>query len=236
MQEVERSAQSVEEALEAALAALGAKEQEVDVEIVQEPKGGFLRRGGQEAIVRVRRRRNPSAPTQDELEEQGEIAADFLDELLEHMGIDAAVEPNFEDGTMYVDILGDSPDDEEMAILIGRHGLTLESLQELTRVVVGRQSEGRCRVMVDVEDYRKRQRDRLESRARDLVEAGPPIRQGAGTRPDERLRPQDRSRRGGRLRRAGELQPGRGSGAPGRHPQGLAPLGSARSASPSCFT
>ncbi|MEX2275550.1 MAG: RNA-binding cell elongation regulator Jag/EloR [Actinomycetota bacterium] len=168
MQEIERSAQSVEEALEAALAALGAKEQEVDVEIVQEPKGGFLRRGGQEAIVRVRRRRNPSAPTQDELEEQGEIAADFLDELLEHMGIDAAVEPNFEDGTMYVDILGDSPDDEEMAILIGRHGLTLESLQELTRVVVGRQSEGRCRVMVDVEDYRKRQRDRLESRARDL--------------------------------------------------------------------
>jgi spoIIIJ-associated protein len=168
VQEVERSAQSVEEALEAALAALGAKEQEVDVEIVQEPKGGFLRRGGQEAIVRVRRRRNPSAPTQDELEEQGEIAADFLDELLEHMGIDAAVEPNFEDGTMYVDILGDSPDDEEMAILIGRHGLTLESLQELTRVVVGRQSEGRCRVMVDVEDYRKRQRDRLESRARDL--------------------------------------------------------------------
>lgn len=169
MQEVERSAQSVEEALEAALAALGASEQDVDVEIVQEPKGGgLLRRGSQEAIVRVRRRRDPTAPTQEELEEQAEIAADFLDELLERMGIDGVVEPNFEDGTMYVDILGDSPDDEDMAILIGRHGQTLESLQELTRVVVGRQSEGRCRVMVDVEDYRKRHRDRLEARARDL--------------------------------------------------------------------
>ena len=70
MQEVERSAQSVEEALEAALAALGASEQDVDVEIVQEPKGGgLLRRGSQEAIVRVRRRRDPTAPTQEELEE-----------------------------------------------------------------------------------------------------------------------------------------------------------------------
>lgn len=169
MQEVERSAQSVDEALEAALAALGATRDQVDVTVVQEPRGGFLRRGGQEAIVRVRRRPDPAAPTVDELEEQADIAADFLEELLDRMEVNGVVEPNFEDGSMYVDILGDSPDDDDMALLIGRHGQTLEALQEVTRAAVGRRSGSRCRVMVDVEDYRKRQRDRLESRARDLA-------------------------------------------------------------------
>lgn len=169
MREVERSAQSVEEAVEAALAALGASEQEVDVEVIQEPKGGFLRRSAQEAIVRVRLRVDPVAPTVDELEEQADIAADFLEEVLERMAIDAAVEPNYEDGSMYVDILAEDGDDEDMALLIGRHGQTLDALQELTRAAVTRRTGERCRVMVDVEDYRKRQRDRLEARARDLA-------------------------------------------------------------------
>lgn len=169
MREVERSAQSVELALEAALAALGATENDVDVEVVQEPRGGFLKRGGQDAIVRVRLKRDPSAPTTEELEEQADIAADFLEELLERMDIDAAVETNLEDGSMYVDILGETEDDEDMALLIGRHGQTLEALQEVTRGAVGRRSGARCRVMVDVEDYRKRQKDRLVARARDLA-------------------------------------------------------------------
>jgi spoIIIJ-associated protein len=170
VQEVERSAQSVDEALEAALAALGASPDEVDVTVVQEPRGGgFLRRGGQDAVVRVRRKSDPAAPSVDELEDQAEIAADFLEDLLDRMGIDAAVEPNYEDGSMYVDILGDAPDDDDMALLIGRHGQTLEALQEVTRAAVGRRSGTRCRVMVDVEDYRKRQRDRLVARAKDLA-------------------------------------------------------------------
>jgi len=169
VREVERSAATVEEALEAALAALGAGEQEVDVEVVQEARGGFLRRSGQEAIIRVRLKSDPNAPTQDELEDQADIAADFLEELLERMQIEAVVEPNFEDGSMYVDILGDGENDDDMALLIGRHGQTLDALQEVTRAAVGRRSGSRCRVMVDVEDYRKRQRDRLEARARDLA-------------------------------------------------------------------
>ena len=70
---------------------------------------------------------------------------------------------------MYVDILGTGPDDDDMALLIGRHGQTLEGLQELTRHVVARRTEMRSRVIVDVEDYRKRQRDRLEARARDTA-------------------------------------------------------------------
>lgn len=169
MREVERSAQSVDEAVEAALAALGAGRDDVDVEVIQEARGGFLRRAGQEAVVRVRVRSDPAAPTLDQLEDQADMAAEFLEDLLDRMEIEAVVEPNYEDGSMYVDILSDREDDDDMALLIGRHGQTLEALQEVTRATVGRRSEARCRVTVDVEDYRKRQKDRLISRARDLA-------------------------------------------------------------------
>jgi spoIIIJ-associated protein len=169
VREVERSAQSVDEAVEAALAALGAGRDDVDVEVIQEARGGFLRRAGQEAVVRVRVRSDPAAPTLDQLEDQADMAAEFLEDLLDRMDIEAVVEPNYEDGSMYIDILSDREDDDDMALLIGRHGQTLEALQEVTRATVGRRSETRCRVTVDVEDYRKRQKDRLISRARDLA-------------------------------------------------------------------
>ena len=170
MEEIRRSAPSVEEAVEAALGELGLSEQEADVEVVQEPRSGLFGVGTQEAVVVVR----PSVRREDELseedlEEQAEVAADFLEGMLERMGIQASVEPNLEDGTMYVDVIGPDPDDEEMGLLIGRHGLTLEAVQELTRVVVAQRTGQRARVVVDVEDYRKRQIDRLTARVRDAA-------------------------------------------------------------------
>jgi len=169
VREVERSAPSVEEAVEAALGELGVSEQEVRIEIVQEPRGGFLGMGAQEAIVRVRLKSELGEVSEEDLEEQGELAVEFVEGLLERMGITAGVEPNLEGMTMYVDIAGSRPDDEDMGLLIGRHGQTLEAIQELTRVAVGRRLGVRCRVIVDVEDYRKRQRSRLASRARDVA-------------------------------------------------------------------
>ena len=94
------------------------------------------------------------APTLDELEEQADAAADFLEELLARMDIDAIAEPNAHEGHMYVDIVDGAEDD--MSLLIGRHGQTLEAIQEITRMAVGRRIDQRVRVIVDVEDYRKR--------------------------------------------------------------------------------
>jgi spoIIIJ-associated protein len=65
---------------------------------------------------------------------------------------------------MYVDIV-DGPDDD-MALLIGRHGQTLDAIQELTRMVVNRRLDTRVRVIVDVQDYRKRREERLVENAR----------------------------------------------------------------------
>ena len=168
MEEVERSAGSVEEAIEAALDELGISEQEADIEIVQEPRGGFLGRGTP-ATVRVRKRSTAGEASQADIEEQSEMARELLSGLLEKMGLDAEIEINETDGSTYVDVWGANPDDEDMGLLIGRHGRGLESLQEIVRAHVQRQTLTRCFVHVDVEDYRKRRTEVVSQRARQIA-------------------------------------------------------------------
>jgi spoIIIJ-associated protein len=170
VEEIRRSAPSVEEAVEAALGELGLTEQEVDVDVVQEPRPGVFGVGAQDAVVVVRPRAKPAGDLgEEDLDEQAEIAAEFLEGMLQRMGITATVEPAIEDGTMYVDVIGPEPDDEDMGLLIGRHGQTLEAIQELTRVVIGQRTGLPSRVVVDIEDYRKRQIERLSARVREIA-------------------------------------------------------------------
>lgn len=167
MEEVERSAESVEEAVEAALAELGLSEQEVRVQIVQEPRSGFLGLKGQPAIVRVRP--VSGGPTDVESSaDQEEAAVAFLEGLLEAMGLDADVEVNAVEGITYVDLWGVSSG-EDMGLLIGKHGHTVDALQELLKGHVQRATGTRCLVQVDVEDYRKRRRSRIVQRAGDVA-------------------------------------------------------------------
>ena len=163
MREVEKSAASVEEAIEAALEELGISEQEADIEIVQEPQKGLLGIGGQRAVIKVR------APDEGvggvALEEQAEVAEEFLTGLLERMGIPAEVDRGIVEDVMYLDVLG-GEEAESMGVLIGRHGQTLDALQEIVRTAVQRQTQQRCRVVVDVEDYRKRRKSQLAEKTR----------------------------------------------------------------------
>ena len=162
---IEREGATVEEAVQAALAELGLSEQEARIEVLQEPKGGFLGVGGQPALIRVSAK---SREVDADLEEQADAVADFLEQLLLKMDIDAIAEPNPSAGQMYVDII-DGPEDD-MALLIGRHGQTLEAVQELTRMIVGARLDERIRVIVDVGDYRKRRIARLQDQAREIAE------------------------------------------------------------------
>jgi spoIIIJ-associated protein len=167
MQEIERSAASVEEAVEAALAELGISEQEARIEIVQEPRGGFLGLNAQPAIVRVRRVSSAQVEEGD-AEEQGEVALHFLEGLMDAVGLDADLEIVSADGVTYVDVWSPSSS-EDMGILIGKRGHTVESLQELVKSHVQRETGERCRVQVDVEDYRKRRRSRIVQRAQEAA-------------------------------------------------------------------
>jgi spoIIIJ-associated protein len=166
MREVERSAASVEEAVEAALEELGVSEQEARVQILQEPQKGLLGIGGHDAVVRVTVR--DEAIEGPEVEEQADLAEDFLRGLLDAMDLDAEVDSGYVEGVMYVDVFG-AEDPDAMGLLIGRHGQTLDALQEVVRSAVQRTTAARCRVMVDVEDYRKRRRSQLSQRARSVA-------------------------------------------------------------------
>jgi len=103
-----------------------------------------------------------------DIEQQADAVADFVEELLSRMDVDAIAEPTEEGGRMYVDILDGDPDD--MSLLIGRHGQTLDAIQELSRQVVGRRLDERIKVLVDVEDYRKRRTAHVEDRAREAAD------------------------------------------------------------------
>ncbi len=197
MREIERSAESVEDAIELALAELGVSEQEAQISVVQEPRAGFLGMKTQPAIVRVRTeapaRLADSQPEAAETaadvvdteslvdggagggaesrdgEDDADIAADFVAGLVEAMGLDADVDIVEEHEVTYIDVLaGDQGDD--IALLIGKHGATLDALQELTRASVQRATGERSSVVVDVEDYRKRRRAQLTRRARDAAQ------------------------------------------------------------------
>ena len=104
-----------------------------------------------------------------DIEEQADAVADFVEELLAKMDIDAIAEPTEQDGRFYVDILDGDP--EDMSLLIGRQGQTLDAIQELSRQVVGHRLDQRIRVLVDVEDYRKRRAERVVEKARAAAEA-----------------------------------------------------------------
>jgi len=103
-----------------------------------------------------------------DLEEQADAVAAFVEELLMKMDIDAIAEPSVEGDRYYVDIVDGSEDD--MALLIGRHGQTLDAIQELARQVVGHRLDERIKVLVDVGDYRKRRAARLVEMAEDAAE------------------------------------------------------------------
>ena len=104
MEEIERSAASVEEALEAALQDLGISEQEAVVEIVQEPRGGILGIKSQPAVVRVRAVAPPVVEEEEEedREEQADTAADFIEGLMDALGLDADVGIQTVDGVTYI--------------------------------------------------------------------------------------------------------------------------------------
>jgi len=111
---------------------------------------------------------NGDMPDEVDLEEQADAVADFVEELLGQMNIDAIAEPAQQGDRFYVDVLEAPP--EDLALLIGKNGQTLDAIQELARNVVGRRLDERIRVLVDVEDYRKRRAARLEEQAQQAAQ------------------------------------------------------------------
>ncbi|WP_420819064.1 protein jag [Nocardioides oleivorans] len=90
------------------------------------------------------------------LENEGDIAADYLEELLDIADLDGDLDMDVEGERASVQIGG-----ADLSILVGRNGEVLEALQELTRLAVYRETGERSRLMLDVGGHRAEQRTRL---------------------------------------------------------------------------
>lgn len=120
----------------------------------------------------------PEEPRRSRREEaltnEGEIAADYLEELLDIADMDGDIDTFNEGGRAHVSILTDSE------VLVGKDGEVLEALQELARLVVMTETGHRSRLMLDVAGYREKMRVVLQDLALDAVadvhQNGEPVR------------------------------------------------------------
>lgn len=102
------------------------------------------------------------------LEEEGEIAADYLEEFLDIVDLGGDIDLDVEHGRAAVAVVADDPD--ELKNLVGRDGQVLEALQELTRLAVQTKTGDRSRLMLDVAGYRAGRRTELTVLAQKTVE------------------------------------------------------------------
>ena len=110
----------------------------------------------------------------DQLEAEGDIAADYLEELLDIADLDGDLDMDVEGDRAAVSIVG-----ADLSQLVGRDGEVLEALQELTRLAVYRETGERSRLMLDISGYRAEKRTELEKLAEETAarvkENGEPV-------------------------------------------------------------
>lgn len=159
MAEREYEGRTEEEAIDKAIAALGLTEDEIDVEVVEEQRPGFLKGGKVRIRVHLADDEEDAPP---ELEPESELEKqliEFVTLLLEKASLPAEVRiEQREAGRLTLEILTDDP-----AIVIGKHGSTLESLQLIANIHAGRinRDGDPLRVVLDTEDYRYRREQSL---------------------------------------------------------------------------
>ena len=117
----------------------------------------------------------PARPSRVErLENEGDIAADYLEELLDIADLDGDLDMDVEGDRAAVSIVG-----ADLSQLVGPRGEVLDALQELTRLAVYRETGERSRLMLDIGGYRAEKRSSLEKLAEELVarvkETGEPV-------------------------------------------------------------
>jgi spoIIIJ-associated protein len=108
----------------------------------------------------------PSRGSVRDLEEEGEVAADYLEELLDIVDVDGDIDIDVENGRASLAIVAEGGSDRSLRRLVGANGEVLEALQELTRLAVQASTGERSRLMLDVAGHRAQRRKVLTDRAK----------------------------------------------------------------------
>lgn len=154
MEFIEVSAKTVNDAVTDALVRLGVTSDQLEYEVISEGSTGFLGFGSKPAVIKVRKKYSPE-----------ESVREFLNQVFEAMKLEVEILIDYdeENGLMEVEFKG-----EEMGVLIGKRGQTLDSLQYLTNLAVNKQTDHYVKVKLDTEDYRKRRKETLENLAKNI--------------------------------------------------------------------
>ena len=154
MEFVEFSAKTVDDAITDACQKFTVSSDKLEYEVVEEGSSGFLGIGSKPAIIKARVKSSVT-----------DIAKDFLKDVFEAMDMVVVVNVKYNesDRVMDIDLSGD-----DMGVLIGKRGQTLDSLQYLVSLVVNKDVEDYIRVKVDTENYRQRRKDTFENLAKNI--------------------------------------------------------------------
>ena len=155
MEFIEVSAKTVADAITEACQKLEVTSDKLEYVVVEEGSSGFLGIGSKPAVIKAKTKSSIA-----------DIAKDFLKDVFAAMNMVVAVDVKYDEDNknLDVDLSGD-----EMGVLIGKRGQTLDSIQYLLSLVVNKVSEEYIRVKVDTEDYRKRRKETLENLAKNIA-------------------------------------------------------------------
>ena len=155
MEYIEFSAKTVSDAVTEACQKFVVTSDKLDYVVVEEGSTGFLGIGAKPAVIKARVKGNAA-----------DAAKDFLKEVFDAMDMVVVIDTKYDEESrnLTIDLSGD-----EMGVLIGKRGQTLDSLQYLVSLVVNKEVEDYIRVKVDTEDYRKRRKDTLENLAKNIA-------------------------------------------------------------------
>jgi spoIIIJ-associated protein len=151
----EFTAKTVDEALTSAMLELGTTIENLEYEVIEKETSGFLGMFGKPARIKARIKLT--------LENS---AKKFLTDVFGAMGITAAIEVVYDSENANIEI---NVDGDEMGVLIGKRGQTLDSLQYLVSLVVNKNSENYIKVKLDTENYRARRKETLENLAKNIA-------------------------------------------------------------------
>lgn len=155
MEFIEISAKNVDDAITQATVQLGITSDQLEYEVLDKGSTGFLGIGSKNAVIKARKKFSID-----------ENVVEFLSSIFDamKMEVEILVAVNEEEHIIEVELKGD-----DMGILIGKRGQTLDALQYLTNLAVNKNSEDYVKVKIDTEDYRKRRRETLENLAKNIA-------------------------------------------------------------------
>lgn len=153
----EYSGKTVNDAITEACKTLGVPSDKLDWDVIEEGSSGFLGIGSKLAKIK--------AKVKEEEISIDQKAKNFLEDVFRSMNYAVSIDVYYDENekTLDIDLKGD-----EMGILIGKRGQTLDSLQYLVSLVVNKGTEDYIRVKVDTENYRKRRKETLENLAKNI--------------------------------------------------------------------